>query len=348
MNYTLEIQKLLIKSANFSGEDKISILKQAVKLADTNNDVEWGYDLRVDIMNACMGAIKTTEALPAFVWMIEAYDNNPNFFDPIELLWKYRWMIDSSARSWKVPLDTINNMLEDFKVRLADAGISLRSYYGAKINVGFIAEDFKMVEENMELRNNSEKDNILDNFGNDLYDNILFKIMTKDTEGALALRHEIPAVPHLDTSFSINCSFGEYLTRIGEIELALPFIKQAEEEFSRLEKLNYLSISLSQLIYALTKVNPEAAWGYTDQYLNWIFECEDYDMLIYGLNLLPLFKLGGSRKIMLSHEFKLYRNNDFYHIEDLYNYFITIVSDLAAKFDTRNGNETFSNLVKKS
>jgi len=348
MSYSLEIQKLLLNSGNYFGEDRINILKQAIKLADANHDIEWGYDLRIEVMNTCMGSIKSTEALPAFVWIIDVCDNNPGMFDPIELLWKYRWMIDSSARSWQISLETLYAMLDDFKKRLIAEGISLRSYYGALINIGFITENVSIVKENMELKNKIQRDSVLDNFGNDLYDNILYKIMIKDTEGALALTHETKSIQHLDTSFSINCSFSEYLTRIGMLDEAQPFIERAEQAFSQLEKLNYLSVCLSQLIFALTITDVYKAWDYVILYINWIFECEDYDKLIYGLNLLPLMKKSrGQRTVIMSPKFELFRNENCYNLEQVFDFMVTKLSDLAIKFDSRNGNSTFINLVKE-
>ena len=50
MRYTLEIQKLLLQTQNDSlhPREKANLLKEAIRIADENEDVEWATELRLD------------------------------------------------------------------------------------------------------------------------------------------------------------------------------------------------------------------------------------------------------------------------------------------------------------
>ena len=50
MRYTLEIQKLLLQTQNnnLHPREKANLLKEAIRIADENEDVEWATELRLD------------------------------------------------------------------------------------------------------------------------------------------------------------------------------------------------------------------------------------------------------------------------------------------------------------
>ena len=52
MRYTLEIQKLLLQTQNDSlhPREKANLLKEAIRIADENEDVEWATELRLDLI----------------------------------------------------------------------------------------------------------------------------------------------------------------------------------------------------------------------------------------------------------------------------------------------------------
>ena len=52
MRYTLEIQKLLLQTQNdnLHPREKANLLKEAIRIADENEDVEWATELRLDLI----------------------------------------------------------------------------------------------------------------------------------------------------------------------------------------------------------------------------------------------------------------------------------------------------------
>jgi len=50
--YTLKIQKLRNQVARVDNTlEKVNLLTQAIRIADENQDIEWGYDLRLDLIS---------------------------------------------------------------------------------------------------------------------------------------------------------------------------------------------------------------------------------------------------------------------------------------------------------
>ena len=52
MKYTLEIQKLLLQAQNknLHPREKANLLKEAIRIADENEDVEWATEMRLDLI----------------------------------------------------------------------------------------------------------------------------------------------------------------------------------------------------------------------------------------------------------------------------------------------------------
>ena len=52
MKYTLEIQKLLLQAQNdnLHPREKANLLREAIRIADENEDVQWAVEMRLDLI----------------------------------------------------------------------------------------------------------------------------------------------------------------------------------------------------------------------------------------------------------------------------------------------------------
>ena len=52
MKYTLEIQKRLlqVENGNLSPHEKALLLKEAIRIADENDDPQWAVEMRLDLI----------------------------------------------------------------------------------------------------------------------------------------------------------------------------------------------------------------------------------------------------------------------------------------------------------
>ena len=68
MKYTLEIQKLLLQAQNknLHPREKANLLKEAIRIADENEDVEWATEMRLDLIYELNLLSADTEEIAVF------------------------------------------------------------------------------------------------------------------------------------------------------------------------------------------------------------------------------------------------------------------------------------------
>ena len=249
MDYNLHIQKLLIQvDAEKSPQNKVSLIKQAISLADLHNDIEWSFDLRIILFEE-FKMPKLEDMMPAFVWLLDAFDNNPELFDEEELLWIYDWIIYVSSKDYNISLEQLNAMLDDYKNRLLRCGYSVRTYYKSKIALGFVIEDFDMIHENLTLRNQSVNDDMSSNEFDDLSDDISYYLQTGNIDKAIEL---FPEIKKLNTdTIHISSSYAEEITRCKRFDIIDQFITEAINDLSSTSKDDNLMVSTSAIAFAL-------------------------------------------------------------------------------------------------
>lgn len=78
MRYTLEIQKLLLQTQNDSlhPREKANLLKEAIRIADENEDVEWATELRLDLIYELNLLSADAEEITVFSKILDDYENH--------------------------------------------------------------------------------------------------------------------------------------------------------------------------------------------------------------------------------------------------------------------------------
>ena len=76
MRYTLEIQKLLLQTQNDSlhPREKANLLKEAIRIADENEDVEWATELRLDLIYELNLLSADAEEITVFSKILDDYE----------------------------------------------------------------------------------------------------------------------------------------------------------------------------------------------------------------------------------------------------------------------------------
>ena len=94
MRYTLEIQKLLLQTQNDSlhPREKANLLKEAIRIADENEDVEWATELRLDLIYELNLLSADAEEITVFSKILDDYENHKDVIKEDDLLWKYKWI----------------------------------------------------------------------------------------------------------------------------------------------------------------------------------------------------------------------------------------------------------------
>src|SRR4051812_29886275 len=118
------IDTLREKAFEVSGEERVAVLREAVRLADMSNDLQRGMELRDDLLNAASDAGFFEEELLAFNWMLAQMDRDPARWGGLEdhLLWCYKWILEHLPEFPQVSSDQLAKTFQDMDRRGRNAG----------------------------------------------------------------------------------------------------------------------------------------------------------------------------------------------------------------------------------
>ncbi|MDR2286405.1 MAG: hypothetical protein LBE04_02850 [Prevotellaceae bacterium] len=344
MDYSLQIQKLLIQRDRVSSSnDKIALLKQAINLADAHNDVEWGFDLRLDLIRDEKDTSHCDESLPAFTWILDAYDKNPELFNEEDFLWEYKWMLGSVRRNSSISLEQIESIAENYKTRLLRNGYSLRSYYTTKAHLAFFLGNLDDAKKYIDIRNREVRDSMSNCHACELDDDVELELRLGNFEKALTVGNNMltKKVICAHMPFSCYCSCVKYFQKAGDMEKAHEYFLKAEADLVELSDTSQIS-EIGIMIRFLIDYDKEKAWMFFEQYAHWNVDSEDYLDFLFSISVLPLFEGEGSRVLNVNPSIEWYREDNTYNLQEIYNYYYKKAKDLAERFDRRNGNGYFS------
>lgn len=343
MDYALQIQKLLLRKEKLSSPlDRITLLKQAINLADAHNDIEWGFDLRLDLIRDEKDTSHCDESLPAFTWILDAYDKNPEMFDEEDFLWEYKWMLGSVRRNSSISLEQIESIAEDFKTRLLRNGYSLRPYYTAKAHLAFFLNSPADAKKYIDLRNQEVRDEMSNCRACELDDDVELEMRLGNLEKAITVGNSMltKKVTCTHMPFSCYCTCVKYFMKAGDTEKALEYFRKAEADLSELSDTSQIS-EIGIMIRFLTDYDREKAWTFFEQHAHWNVDSEDFLDFLFSINVLPLLKGEGSRVLNVNPSLEWYREDNTYDLKEVYNYYYKKAKDLAERFDKRNGSGYF-------
>ena len=109
MRYTLEIQKLLLQTQNDSlhPREKANLLKEAIRIADENEDVEWATELRLDLIYELNLLSADAEEITVFSKILDDYENHKDVIKEDDLLWKYKWIWACTFDLPEIPMEQV-------------------------------------------------------------------------------------------------------------------------------------------------------------------------------------------------------------------------------------------------
>ena len=128
------------------GAAKVALVQEAVRLADTHSDVAAGFEARSELITAAMFAGQPDVELVAFSWCLAQCDRDPEQFSEEDLLWKYKWVLDTLPLFPQISRAQIENMLEDMKTRYQRAGSTLHAVYTLRRDVSMYLGDRAQAE----------------------------------------------------------------------------------------------------------------------------------------------------------------------------------------------------------
>jgi len=345
VNYNLEIQKLLLETDKLTNpDDRIAVFKEAIKLADANRDVEWAYELRMDLIRAEQYTNHSRESIPAFAWILDAHDNHPDMFSELDILYEYKWLAGVIFNNLDVSLQQIDNILDDFRQRLLRNNFTSREYFNIRINQSLFKGEKMLAREYLDLRDMEPTDN-MSSWAADLITTIYVEMLEGDFENALKNITEFVTYrsEHGMNIIHVYSGLIYYLggkTYDPQIEA---YFDEMDKEFSGMKKYPFQLYELSLMMYYMARHRKDRAWVYFEQFVNWEIGAEDSIRFDFALSVLPLLKDGGTRNMdFISVHQPYFKEDKLYNLDDVYQYYLQTAADLAQRFDERNKNKHFS------
>lgn len=350
MNHNLEIQKILLKLDTLSHpEDKINLLKQAIQIADANNDLDWGFDLRLDLISQEKDTSHCTESFPAFTWILSAYDSNSELFNEDDFLWEYKWMAAAARRNVNISRQQVESIMADLKVRMERNGYTPRGYYSVMIYWNLFIGDMQEANKYLELRDNTTRDRMSHCPACELDTRVEIELIEGQFDKAITTANDL-ITKKLTCGvmpLSTFCNLTYYLSKAGD-ERAAEFFEKAEEEIAEAEENDSSLISnISDLIYYLNKYDRNRGWEYFQKYAEWEIGAEDSISFDFSKNILTLLKEDGKKQLTMSEKLPYFKADSNYNIADLYDYYYKKANELAQQFDARNGTNSFSKALEE-
>jgi len=318
------------------GDTKVSLLEEAVRLADTYQDTERGYYARMKLTDAAIHSGKAEKAFLTFGWCLAQYDKDPMKYDSHMLLWHYKWIAGHLDLFPEISSEQIETMLEDLKKRYAEMGYSNRVYHQIKYTIAWRRGYFEMAEQEFARWMEESRDSISDCAACELNQQVSYLLEKGQVAEALQTARPIfdgqlscHSVPHSTYAFFLLPLLEE-----GRWEEAASFHEKGYRLIDN--KQDFLLYHAEHLKY-LTIVDPDRAMSGLEKSLpEALASREPYTRFVYFL----------SAALLLSELDE--RARDVLRIPDYVTkeWLLDQIHELAAQFDQRNGNSHFSERIQ--
>jgi len=350
--YTLKIQKILNQVERLRiPEEKVKLLAQAVVLADEHNDLEWAYDLRLHLIDIERDVAFPTESIPAYAWILQAYDENPTLFNESDFMWQYKWMLSDLYENPEVSREQLEATLEDFKMRLDRNGYGLRAYYNELLDDTLNQKDLEKLPAALARVHSVQRDDMADceacEMDNEVTATMYLEGVEQAHKKALPLLEKQFTCNHVPVRTVINLTYWAF--KSGDIEKGKSLLPIAESELQNFTYDSSILLSVAKFIVSIAHVDPIKAKEYLERYIPLSHGPDNrYSMLFsyYMTEALYILSPSLTLQLNLDAEHGLYKNGqDVYSSAELISYYKEIVARIAEKFDRRNGNSNITNSV---
>lgn len=332
------------------GPSRVALLEQAVRVADSANDVFLGMRARTRLIEEAASCGAPDKLLVAFAWCLAQRDKNAEQFDETDFFWQFKGVCGALAEFPAIPRDKIDAMLADMERRYQRHGYGLRPVCELRSDSALAMGELKSARKWFVKASRMAKD-----FNNDCAACVAHqevKLALRLGDYAWAKR----AASSILKRGGLKCAHKPHVTyclmarpthTAGEIKLARTYATEG---------------------YRLTRSNPEfidsigelmsyhAAAGSTEQgllilerHIGWLVTSgsplEHWWFYLGARELLGAAHgraRAHVRKLGLPRNLPIWRNDGRYAWVEIIGYIDGKLDALAAAFDSRNGNDAFS------
>jgi hypothetical protein len=354
IEYQQQIRKLVDEANRLEHcLTQVNLLESAIQIADFHGDIEQGFWLRMELIEAATFSGYVEKSLVAFPWCLAKSDEDPQKFPESQLFWRYKWICENLPNFPQVTREQIQATLMDFSDRYQRSSRNLRPVFQLKTIAAVLMNDRSEAIEYERKLSETERDySYSDCRACELGWKIKFLIYIGDYEQALTAAAPIiqgtlrcAEIPHHTLAALLLP-----LLKLGRIDEAIEYHRKG---YPMVAKNRDFLMSVSEHLYFLVATNDLVkAIGLLEKHLQWALEPVDPWSQFYFYRasyfLIKSLQNGSENtvKLILPRSFPLYSPDGCYDISLLINWFSQAAHDLATRFDRRNSNDYYLHQLK--
>ena len=327
---------------------RLELLEKAVRLADSLGDVEAGWDARDALMEAATMGGYPEKTLVAFGWNLAQFDRVGDQYgwDEDDLLWKYKWVINSLWNFPSITRTQIEAAFDDFQARLERIGYGPRTLYYFR----WIYESARGDEEAAEIWRNqwsrAKRDGISDCSACEA--SFLVEYLRDQPKAALEAAQPIlngrlrcAEVPHTTLAAIL-----EPMLKMGQFQEAVSTHLRGYKMIR--DNQEFLIAAGQHLAFLAYTRNLPAALELLARHLPWALATADmnrrYSFYVDALTVLRRLRDSGQTQIQLQvpKDFAVQPSPDGLEVAALEALLLSETSAIAAAFDARNCTDQFT------
>ncbi len=323
------------------GVERTRALKEAIAAADEAKATEWQFVFRHRYISASIFESDNFDAMVVFPEMLAIYDTHPELemeYQP-DLMWDFKYILGIAIDYPQVPMAQIEALYGDFRQRCKTYGYSLRPYYYLR-EKRLLRTGVPLTEVPLGAYRQEPEDALKDCKACEQAHDLNVALYLDDLQTA-----EEKFKPLEDGTMQCaeepEYAFARWLhydCARGRYDHAKPLAKRLAPMLR--SKVDMLG-ELGALLRFDAQVDRHAGCNVVQRSLKDFLDCRNPWMrLQYAEGAYRVFAQMQMEEIslVLPRNFPLYQENHRYRSADLRDYFYQIASDLAARFDQRNGN----------
>jgi len=351
MSVEAEYDELLEKMRELpNGRGRMAVLEQIISLADSNNDVQRGYVFRRRLVSMANQGGYPEKAIVAFSWCLAQLDKDPQLDDWRGVLWQYKVIQEWVPVFASVSRSQIERMQEDFCQRAMRQGFSERTpHYYRSWNFMRMGE-YEIANQHQEAYLSMTADGLADCDACEKDRQVELLSRMKRDEEALTEAKPIMSRQMLcgEVPAFTNASICRSLMRLGRVEKAA---KRFPDAYRRVrDDRKYLGTIGDLLLVLIRTEDLDQAFNCARKHMNWAAEtaADELRFRFYSSCSLLFESIGNQRdevRMSLPKELGCFREDGSYSCKDLAKWFADQSADLAARFNQRNGNDRYDELL---
>ena len=126
----LELQKIVTEAYQTpDGPIQVELFDQAVRIADSLNELELQFSLRLALISAAFKGGAGDKLLSSLAWCLAILDKNPERFDTEQVIWKCKHALSYITGFDNISRQQILELTSEIEDRFRKSGSTMRGFY---------------------------------------------------------------------------------------------------------------------------------------------------------------------------------------------------------------------------